>query len=54
MALTNFLCTGQIIKAGCAIKQDLSHLEKETNHGPFCEAVDLARMAKDSRVISDA
>ncbi|KAJ7351607.1 hypothetical protein DFH08DRAFT_935178 [Mycena albidolilacea] len=54
MALINFLSTGQIIKAGRAIKQDLSRLEEETNHGSFCGAVDLARMAKDSRVISDA
>ncbi|KAJ7914386.1 hypothetical protein B0H13DRAFT_1873060 [Mycena leptocephala] len=35
-------------------KQDLSRLEQETNAGPLRGAVDIAKMAKESRVITDA
>ncbi|KAJ7448443.1 hypothetical protein B0H11DRAFT_1744154, partial [Mycena galericulata] len=53
-SLISFLSTGQIIKAGRAVKQDLVRLAKETNSGPFHGGVDIARLAKDARVITDA
>ncbi|KAJ6605573.1 ribonuclease H-like domain-containing protein, partial [Mycena vulgaris] len=53
-ALISFLSNGQIIKAGRAVEQDLKRLAKESNSGPFQGALDIAKLAKESRVISDA
>ncbi|KAJ6535246.1 ribonuclease H-like domain-containing protein [Mycena vulgaris] len=53
-ALISFLSNDQIIKAGRAVEQDLRRLAKESNSGPFQGALDIAKLAKESRVISDA
>ncbi|KAJ7664273.1 hypothetical protein B0H17DRAFT_952109, partial [Mycena rosella] len=52
--LLAFLATGQIIKAGRNVKQDLARLAKEAGVEAFSGGVDLARLAKDLGVISDA
>jgi hypothetical protein len=52
-ALISFLSNGQILKAGWGVKQDLDRPAKECDSAPFHGGVELAKLAKDYRVISD-
>ncbi len=54
-SLRNFLANAAVRKVGRMINTDLRHLQIESQSAaPFLGAVDLARLAKDRRIVSSA